>query len=337
MKDEAVNGTSSLLLAPVAIDRAGGCLHIDPVLPAALFELADRLCKSIARKPKRKRRRTWTLGIPGSPSGRFIVVPWTRATTDPSQWPAIEPTGLFHIMVSLENDDLEEIRASVVVGVNERSGRIIAVPKNQRDDIHIVAALERTLVAIARQNFALVKRQDLPECIFCTRGLNDPISRDVGYGPCCARRYGLAHRDAADAEHRGASDQRRRPRIPQMHRQQHPKATIYDRHYVATRVRLVDHGRLPRWAQHINIPYAAYRLPRKKRTQTCSGALLIVEGWETPLIVTQEILPPREAIEAFEREFGEQIATGAVKVVADYRDWHRASQDEPQQESQRAP
>lgn len=336
MKDEAINSGSPLLRAPVAIDRGGACLHIDPVLPAALFELADRMCKSIAHQPKQKRRRSWSFGIPGSPSGRFFIVPFTRATTDPSQWPAIEPTGQFHIAVSLENDDLDEIRTSVVIATNEGTGRITALPKNQRDDLHIVAGLERTLVAIARGNFALVKRQDRPECIFCTRGLNDPISRDVGYGPCCARRFGLAHRDAADDEHRAASDERRRPRVPQMYKQPpQPKVTIYDESYTTSRVRLVDHGRLPRWAQHINIPYAAYRLPRKKRTQTRSGALLIVEGWETPLLVTEKILPPREAIEAFERELGEQIATGSLKVIADYRDWHRQLPQTSNQEEAR--
>ena len=77
-------------------------------------------------------------------------------------------------------------------------GRILAdgtFEPSRRAEADVVAKVGQALVCLAADPEAAAKAygQRFGACCFCGIELTDKASVDAGYGPICARRYGLAH------------------------------------------------------------------------------------------------------------------------------------------------
>lgn len=180
-------------LDDVRLDRSRRRLrigHPDGSPIHGLADLADEMCRDISVR----KRQGWSFGIPGEPNGRFIVKAFTRSTTKPDLYPVVEPTGGFFVSVTISRvlrGRLSPLRLEATYS-DEEALRIEEISPTTFFDFDLELAIARTLSAI-NEDVRLVPRTNRSNCCFCDRRLRDAASKDVGYGPGCARRYQLPH------------------------------------------------------------------------------------------------------------------------------------------------
>lgn len=157
-----------------------------------LSRLATNLFASVKApaKPKRRYRGpSWRFGVVGDPKGQFIVTPRIRATTQPDVFPYIEPTEEFSILIATQGARLRAVSPAY-----SSPARITMTSIGPENAAIICAALERTFEAIEARDWDALRPVDRSRCMWCRRRLSEEVSRNCGYGPDCASKYGLAYR-----------------------------------------------------------------------------------------------------------------------------------------------
>lgn len=137
---------------------------------------------------------SWSFGLlTEQPGDRLIVKPQYRWIVTPAEWTETPEPGWwdvkgYDLILHLFIAPYAHQPWGTIDGARQR---VFFSPAQHLEDYYRVTA--EVVETLATDRAAVLARAR-DACCFCHRVLTDPISTQTGYGPDCAKKFGLAHR-----------------------------------------------------------------------------------------------------------------------------------------------